>query len=502
MTITRISTSLDKLLHDLDNLQIKRRPLQPHIIQPLSEPDKLLYATVLVTLLTNQDISDAQSRLLAMLLDSMAMTNDLQKLYANIPKLDIEQLKTFCELCDKHSLGASFLMDVLTLCRLDKALNEQQSKSLSELVSLLSLDETALLTILHLSNKVLGDMISPTAKLSETKIEELSKLKIDFDYQSLKPWHEFSYQVMTLDDLIKGITTGDWIVLEQQNVNEDIIIKNATILFAINSKININGSKSKKLSFIKNCNLINASINYNKSQKINIDNSFFLNSNLMFISVFDVDIFDCKFISYKQSDFIYNLIFDDCQKLSINNNNFTLFNSNGLFFENNERILKTNINNSKFIMSSEKKLNETNNALFFKTDTGDYIIDRCEFLGESEYNCFIRDEGHKYEKCITNSIFNCSNNNPTEGKLINRDIIYNIYICSINSNLYSIKFKNCNLSNISIYFYLASPNTVFFKSIFLDSIVYNNCTTSLRIFNDCEFKNRNNINAQNIIIAN
>ncbi|MBU5618067.1 hypothetical protein KPY62_13395, partial [Psychrobacter sp. TAE2020] len=323
MTITKISTSLDKLLHDLNNLQIKRRPLQPHVTQTLNEPDKLLYATVLVTLLTNQDISDAQSRLLAMLLDSMAMTNDVQKLYANIPKLDIEQLKLFCELCDKHSLGASFLMDVLTLCRLDKALNEQQSKSLSELVSLLSLDETALLTILHLSNKVLGDMISPTAKLSETKIEELSKLKIDFDYQSLKPWHEFSYQVMTLDDLIKGITTGDWIVLEQQNVNEDIIIKNATILFAINSKININGSKSKKLSFIKDCNLINASINYNKSQKINIDNSFFLNSNLMFSSVFDVDIFDCKFISYKQSDFIYNLIFDDCQKLSINNNNFT-----------------------------------------------------------------------------------------------------------------------------------------------------------------------------------
>lgn len=485
MTTAKINTSLDKLLHDLDNLQIKRRPLQPHVIQILSQPDKVLYATVLVTLLTNQDISEAQSRLLAMLLDSMAMTNNLQKIYANIPKLDIEQLKIFCELCDKHSLGASFLMDVLTLCRLDKALNEQQSKSLSELVSLLGLDETALLTILHLSNKVLGDTITPGAELSEAKIKELSRLGIYFDYESLKPWHEFSYQVMTIATLKQGMCAGDWIVLEEHNIEEGIIIKNANIVFTKNASININGNSGSSVLSIKYSSLINANIKSINLDIISIENSLILDSELIFKGINKIKLYDSSLFSFKNIMSHYAINVEDIVDIHIDTCNFYLRNSNGLIFR--SPYAKININNSDFIMSSSNNEDKKYNALFF-SDTTSYSINNCQFTTEDSHQYFIKDSSNRGCKNILESNFTCKDDRVF---VQDKQIENNLYICSDQDSRDFIIFRNCKFENVLSYFNISNTRTLFYNSSFVNSIVCNNITDNeSNLFSNCNIKNK------------
>lgn len=230
---------LTNLIKDMDELQLKRRPLQPHAVRTLPKPQKQLYVTMLVAILINQNISKEQARLLTMLLDSMDLDIKPAQLYDEVTLLGKAELQAFCELCDEHALAPCFLMDALVLCRLDTSINHDQQRSIAELVSLLAIPEHTLSDILHLANEV----ISPKPldlTFDEDNLDYGDKLYIEFDYNLLKPWHEFSYQPLSVDNLQHELTGGKWLVKNVLELNHDCKISNAKIVFGDKAKLTVN----------------------------------------------------------------------------------------------------------------------------------------------------------------------------------------------------------------------------------------------------------------------
>ena len=232
---------LNRLLNDMDEEQIQRHPLQPHGIVGLKEDEKRLYATFLATLLIDQPISTSQSRLLMMLLDSMKLSIQLPDLYVSVAEVDKTKLQAFLKLADEKALSPVFLMDALVLCRLDKSLTENQAKSLAEFVNLMSVDDAMLADVVHLSNKVLSYQEHNENAVAEA-IKDKTSLTIDFDYELLKHWHEFSYQVLTSDLLNKKLTGGSWIVTSLLELSNGFDLEESIIYFSKNSKIKSNNS--------------------------------------------------------------------------------------------------------------------------------------------------------------------------------------------------------------------------------------------------------------------
>lgn len=297
MTIqTNIPTNnLGQLLQDIDSLQVDRRPLATHAIANGNDEDKKTYATMLAVLMVNQSISDAQSRLLTMLLHSMDLDIPLSSLYDRVGSFDKQALEAFCELIDRDSLAPAFFMDALTLLRLDKPLSEVQVKSLSELTTLLKVPQSVIEDILHLSNKVLqnGDK---DAFSMEAMAKAKFQLNLEFDYDLLKPWHEFSFKSLTQDDLNDVVKGGDWILSTAITLNQNLELKNSIVLFSKHGKIK---SHHRNVE-ITNSYLSNANLEIAETQSINLINNYLLNTTCI-LSAQNLLLEDCKIIDDKNT---------------------------------------------------------------------------------------------------------------------------------------------------------------------------------------------------------
>ena len=295
-TQTNIPTNnLGQLLQDIDRLQVNRRPLAPHAIANGNDEDKKTYATILAVLMVNQSISDAQSRLLTMLLHSMDLDIPLSSLYDRVSSFDKQALEVFCELVDRDALAPAFFMDALTLLRLDKPLSEVQVKSLSELTTLLEVPQLVIEDILHLSNKVLhnGDKDAYSVQaIAKAKFQ----LNLEFDYDSLKPWHEFSYRSLTEQDLESNELVGAWVVTKNLVIEQDLTIKNCILMFSPNTVMTMKYSQDYERFYDvprKKFNVYDSYLNFATIKilelrkernaiisEIQISSSYFINSSL------------------------------------------------------------------------------------------------------------------------------------------------------------------------------------------------------------------------------
>lgn len=351
---------LNRLLNDMDEEQIQRHPLQPHGIVGLKEDEKRLYATFLATLLIDQPISTSQSRLLMMLLDSMKLSIQLPDLYVSVAEVDKTKLQAFLKLADEKALSPVFLMDALVLCRLDKSLTENQAKSLAEFVSLLSVDDAMLVDIVHLSNKVLSYQENNENAVAEA-IKDKTSLTIDFDYELLKHWHEFSYQVLTSDLLNKKLTGGSWIVTSLLELSKGLDIEKSILYFSNTAKVKLNkGSLIIKEAYLNGCLIESQATDIIYS--INYEKSVFTNSNFTF-----------NHHASQLNALIENCIFDNLAKL----------------LKSQQPVLKF-----KFDSGHNKGIIEISGSEFFsneyygiynenKSGESDFKIENCQFTGNA-----------------------------------------------------------------------------------------------------------------------
>ena len=478
MTIqTNIPTNnLGQLLQDIDRLQVNRRPLAPHAIANGNDEDKKTYATMLAVLMVNQSISDAQSRLLTMLLHSMDLDIPLSSLYDRVSSFDKQALEAFCELVDSDALAPAFFMDALTLLRLDKPLSEVQVKSLSELTTLLEVTQSVIEDILHLSNKVLqnGDK---DAFSVEAMVKAKFQLNLDFDYDSLKPWHEFSFKSLTQDDLNDIVKGGDWILSTAITLNQNLELKNSIVIFSQHGKIK---SHHRNVE-IKNSYLSNANLEIAETQSINLINNYLLNTTCI-LSAQNLLLEDCKIIDNKNTKNLDAFILK-ASSTKIKNCNVEEVCRRVLFFQNSPQV---DIEDTSFINCGYySTLEDKPTIMFDYCDNVNVINSSFKTNSNIKQIKNVRNRGKK--RIVGCKFINSSKpidfNQKAETPIL--DIHHDF------DNRDDIFFTECNFQNVHVLANFTSQNhndKPFQNSKFKNSYISSN-TSFERLVYECNFDN-------------
>lgn len=120
--------SKSSLLDMLDQIRPELEPIDPHYMSQQAELEQNRYLTLLVTnLLEEGAISEVQSRLLDMLLTSMAVKNPVDFYLKQAAALNRDELKeTIIFLKKDEQASNSYLFDLMILLRVNGALTTQR----------------------------------------------------------------------------------------------------------------------------------------------------------------------------------------------------------------------------------------------------------------------------------------------------------------------------------------------------------------------------------------
>jgi len=434
------------------------------------------------------------------------------------------------KLADDKGFKSAFLMDALVLCRLDKSLTENQAKSLAEFVNLLSIDEVMLTDVVHLSNKVLSYQENTNNGVGEA-LEDNTSLTIDFDYNLLKHWHDFTYRVVSVEALKAGIDGNSWLVVDTLEINCDCHIKNAYFAFIQNGSIKATGNsfvlsncivyganlelRQNKALFegndllrfnaqihsndeilFKENNLIDFSCNVTYTNNIYFNDSKLFNATLQIASqkqavfvnsTFENDSYQknnvCLLFN-NRSDFIK---FDNC--------NFFTPNRIALMFKGETPFLE--IFDCHFENCGNDYSDNFNSAIVF-TELSEFLIKNTIFknnLSKKGKDIYIAVTGYKGKKSIEKCQF-IQSIKPTSsweefGKNEN-----SIYFSKVNDSR-DLKFKDNIFINSGICIMHLDrwiPQEIFSNCIFKYSPIYTKTQISAEAFCNCNFENSSNPN--------
>jgi len=209
-----------RMLRDMDSLQVERHPLPDHYAVRCDNHCRELYATMLAAmLLASGEVSDNESRLYKLLLNSLKLGDNHAKFFELAQSINKDKLREFLRVADEHKLAQSFFMDALVLCRLDAPMTDARSRLLSQWVDLLKLDVQNLPYYAHLAALAIG---LPTS----TKLPE----RWDDSYYCV--WDEFAgASELTAKVLKAGVDGGRWRLSKSLHLSHGWSIKNAVVRF-------------------------------------------------------------------------------------------------------------------------------------------------------------------------------------------------------------------------------------------------------------------------------
>lgn len=128
------------LLQALDRIKPELKPLPQHFITSQDQHTRELYATLLAAvLLSDGQVSEPQSRLFGMLLQSMQLEPVPARFFELAQQLDAGKLKGAIR--GIHPVGQSFALDALILARLSAPLHQQQLHMIAELFDALDMSQ-------------------------------------------------------------------------------------------------------------------------------------------------------------------------------------------------------------------------------------------------------------------------------------------------------------------------------------------------------------------------
>ena len=140
-----------------DKEQLKLNPLPKHIAASESENLRLQYALLLSALLSTQPcITEHQSRLLCLLLDSLGLGDIRGSLFEQARELSEEITLQAVRLIRECGFAPFLLVDALVLLRLDVPLDDEVAGLISELASFLDVHEETLKKCSRLAANILG----------------------------------------------------------------------------------------------------------------------------------------------------------------------------------------------------------------------------------------------------------------------------------------------------------------------------------------------------------
>lgn len=443
MTAQKKSVNTQTLIEFLsvaaDAEQVSLQPLPPHATLEEEEHLRRHYALILAALLTAQEqVSETQSRLLVLLLDSLGLGDIRAQLFDTARNLEPDTLLEAARLIREANWQQELLVDALILLRLDAALSADTVKLIGELAAFLGIDANQVELRANHAAQILG--------LGDNTDEILAQ-----------HWPQHIPYQLTAEQLQQGITGGLWFVNEKLEVNFSWQASNAVFIFEQGASIYTDGHTNT--TELKNCQLNLGELFFAGVGKVsmdgctwhgsytaasyaffsigvaaNINNCEFITKNATAITINGANIIvkGCRFVMCgsrdKQAGAIYHANSNATQ------NNIESCHFNGCIGQLSGAIWTHNLNNvnsCEFIdCTSINTIKKTNLAVYTKNQIqGNPAINNSTFRNSclsiglanwSSSKCFIRDcrldksNIYYHNKTLTNSIhYGCIFNDGT-----------------------------------------------------------------------------------------
>lgn len=254
---------LDTLTRAADEEQLRLRPLPEHAAAPQAEHLRRHYALLLAAVLTAQPtVSEPQTRLLRLLLDSLKLGDIRGHLFEQARKLTPEPLLEAARLIREAGFARHLVLDAMVLLRLDAPLSDDTVRLVGELACFLDLGESELalrasdaaeILGLHADEEVQGKSEGPAAELAIERAQLLASI-----------WPNRLTQPLTAEALRKGLQGGFWTLDADLEVDFQWKAENVSLLFRNGATLRTFGSNNAiKLS---DCRLFNAALEIDGGQ--------------------------------------------------------------------------------------------------------------------------------------------------------------------------------------------------------------------------------------------
>jgi uncharacterized protein YjbI with pentapeptide repeats len=217
---------LDTLTRAADEEQLLIHPLPKHAAAGQEEHLRQHYALLLAAVLTAQPaVSDAQTRLFRLLLDSLALGDIRGSLYAQARALEPAALVEAARLIRGADLACHLALDALVLLRLEAPLNDEMSQLVAELAALLGVSQAALAEQAETAALILG--LNPDAPNKEDPAVR-SPLEV---LAERWPGRQAIPLPLTAEALRAGLHDGAWRLEADLTVDFAWQASNATLIF-------------------------------------------------------------------------------------------------------------------------------------------------------------------------------------------------------------------------------------------------------------------------------
>ena len=148
-----------------DSEQQTLNPLPTHSASKMEEYFRHHYALLLAALLaTQKNVSERQSRLLALFLNSMKLGDIRAALFEETITLDKPTILEATRLIRDAGYGSEFMVDAMVLLRIESALSQEAVQAISELASLLNINADRVRQLAEDAAQVLGLSEKPSRR--------------------------------------------------------------------------------------------------------------------------------------------------------------------------------------------------------------------------------------------------------------------------------------------------------------------------------------------------
>jgi len=140
-----------------DEARLYLSPLPVHILADHPEHVRQCYAFLLTSVLSVQGApSEAQSRLLRLLLDALKLGDIRATLFEQAKAMDERTLLEAAQVIHEAGFARHWLVDMLVLLRLEVPIDEELSSLIGELANLIGLDPDGVEDCAQLAARILG----------------------------------------------------------------------------------------------------------------------------------------------------------------------------------------------------------------------------------------------------------------------------------------------------------------------------------------------------------
>ena len=250
---------LDTLTRAADEEQLRLRPLPEHAAATQAEHLRRHYALLLAAVLTAQPtVSEPQTRLLRLLLDSLKLGDIRGPLFEQARKLTPEPLLEAARLIREAGFARHLVLDAMVLLRLEAPLGDDTVRLVGELACFLDLSESELAWRAHDAADILGLHADETLKDTTEHDGPAAELAWERARLLANVWPNRLTQPLTADALRQGLKNSFYMLDADLEVDFSWSAENVTFLFRNGATLRTFGSDIKIK--ISDCQLFNAAL--------------------------------------------------------------------------------------------------------------------------------------------------------------------------------------------------------------------------------------------------